>query len=469
MSIGAGTSVHRTIPPHVVSRNHSAADTSATYAAIFAIRAGAGVSHAAASTYPQSTSAPSSGHRGAHDTKAFHYIAFIFRPSPALASVGGMTEELTIPAAMLPADGRFGSGPSKIRPEQVAALDAGSKYLLGTSHRQPPVKHLVASIKEGLAAFFSMPADYEIAFGNGGASAFWEVACASLINRRAAFGVYGSFSAKFAQSAAKAPFLEDPAVYDGEYGTCRLPEFTDGVDAYCWAHDETSTGVEAPIRRVPGSKEQGALTLIDATSAAGALPVDIRETDAYYFSPQKAFGSDGGLWVAALSPEAVERAASVERSATLDGARRWVPPFLSLTSAIANSRKDQTLNTPAVATLIMMENQVRWLNDNGGLQWATARCAKSASLLYSWAEHSDYAHPFVSDGSIRSRSVVTVDLDASVNASQVVALLRENGIVDTFAYRKLGRNQLRFGVFPSVEPSDVAALTQCIDYVVERL
>lgn len=380
-----------------------------------------------------------------------------------------MTIELTIPAALLPEDGRFGSGPSKIRSEQVDALAAAGRTLLGTSHRQPPVRHLVASIREGLAAFFSMPDDYEIALGNGGASAFWEVACASLINRRAAYGVYGSFSKKFAQSAAKAPFLEQPAIYEGEPGTCRLPEYTDGVDAYCWAHDETSTGVEAPIRRVPGSLEQGALTLIDATSAAGALKVDIRETDAYYFSPQKAFGSDGGLWVAVLSPAAVERAESVERSASLAGARRWVPPFLSLTTALTNSRKDQTLNTPAVATLVMMENQVRWLNDNGGMAWATARCAKSASILYSWAEQSDYATPFVKDPAIRSHSVVTVDLDDSINASQVVALLRDNGIYDTFAYRKLGRNQLRVGVFPSVEPSDVAALTQCVDYVVEHL
>ena len=380
-----------------------------------------------------------------------------------------MTIELTIPAALLPEDGRFGSGPSKIRSEQVDALAAAGRTLLGTSHRQPPVRHLVASIREGLAAFFSMPDDYEIALGNGGASAFWEVACASLINRRAAYGVYGSFSKKFAQSAAKAPFLEQPAIYEGEPGTCRLPEYTDGVDAYCWAHDETSTGVEAPIRRVPGSLEQGALTLIDATSAAGALKVDVRETDAYYFSPQKAFGSDGGLWVAVLSPAAVERAESVERSASLDGARRWVPPFLSLTTALTNSRKDQTLNTPAVATLVMMENQVRWLNDNGGMAWATARCAKSASILYSWAEQSDYATPFVKDPAIRSHSVVTVDLDDSINASQVVALLRDNGIYDTFAYRKLGRNQLRVGVFPSVEPSDVAALTQCVDYVVEHL
>lgn len=380
-----------------------------------------------------------------------------------------MTETVIIPDAMKPSDGRFGSGPSKIRAEQIAALDAGATTLLGTSHRQTPVKRLVASIREGLADFFSLPDGYEIALGNGGASAFWEIACASLIERRAAFGTYGSFSAKFAASAKNAPFLEDPAVFEGEPGTYRLPEFTEGADAYCWAHNETSTGVAAPVHRVPGTQEAGALTLIDATSGAGALPVDISQTDVYYFSPQKAFGSDGGLWFAVLSPAAIDRAAQVESSAKLAGAHRWVPPFLSLTKALENSRKDQTLNTPAVATLVMMENQVRWLNGNGGLDWATARCAKSASLLYSWAERCAYAHPFVSDPAARSTAVVTIDLDENVPASQVLAVLRENGIVDVSGYRKLGRNQLRVGVFPSVEPADVAALTHCVDYAVEHM
>ncbi|MEQ6137545.1 phosphoserine transaminase [Bifidobacterium breve] len=376
---------------------------------------------------------------------------------------------VNIPASLKPSDGRFGSGPSKIRTEQIAALDAGATTLLGTSHRQTPVKQLVGSIRKGLTEFFHLPEGYEIALGNGGASAFWEIACASLITRRAAFGTYGSFSAKFAASAANAPFLEDPVLFAGKPGTYRLPELTEGVDTYCWAHNETSTGVAAPIRRVPGSLESGALTVIDGTSAAGALPVDISQTDVYYFSPQKAFGSDGGLWMAALSPAAIDRAAGVESSAHLEGARRWVPPFLSLTNALNNSRKDQTLNTPAVATLIMMENQVRWLNNNGGLDWATARCAKSASILYSWAERSDYAQPFVSDPEARSSAVVTIDLDEQVPASQVLAILRENGIVDCAGYRKLGRNQLRVGVFPSVEPSDVTALTACIDYVVEHM
>ncbi|WP_055427626.1 phosphoserine transaminase [Bifidobacterium aesculapii] len=380
-----------------------------------------------------------------------------------------MTNSVNIPKNLLPEDGRFGSGPSKIRPEQVAALDAGATTLLGTSHRQTPVRQLVGSIREGLASFFHVPDGYEIALGNGGASCFWEIACATLITRQAAFGAYGSFSAKFAASAAAAPFLEDPVVFKGETGTYRLPERTDGVDTYCWAHNETSTGVAAPVRRVEGSLDQGAITLVDGTSAAGALPVDVSQTDAYYFSPQKAFGSDGGLWVAVLSPAAIERAARVESNAGLPGVCRWIPPFLSLTKALENSRKDQTLNTPAVATLIMMENQVRWLNDNGGMDWAAARCAKSASVLYSWAERSDYAHPFVTDEGARSHSVVTIDLDDAIPASEVVAALRENGIVDTSGYRKLGRNQLRVGVFPSVEPADVAALTQCIDYVVEHL
>ncbi|NEG89688.1 phosphoserine transaminase [Bifidobacterium aerophilum] len=380
-----------------------------------------------------------------------------------------MSNTIAIPQSMLPEDGRFGSGPSKIRGEQVDALAAGATTLLGTSHRQTPVRQVVASIREGLASFFRLPEGYEIALGNGGASAFWDMACASLIARRAAFGTYGSFSAKFAASAASAPFLESPVIFEGDPGTYRLPEYVDGVDAYCWAHNETSTGVAAPVRRVAGSLGQGALTLVDGTSAAGALPVDVSQTDAYYFSPQKAFGSDGGLWVAVLSPAAIERAASVEQGAKLDGARRWVPPFLSLTSAVANSRKDQTLNTPAVATLIMLENQVRWLNDNGGLDWASARCARSASILYDWAERSAYANPFVTDPGARSHSVVTIDLDDAIDANRVVSALRDNGIVDTSGYRKLGRNQLRIGVFPSVEPSDVTALTQCVDYVVERL
>ncbi|MBW3083622.1 phosphoserine transaminase [Bifidobacterium phasiani] len=380
-----------------------------------------------------------------------------------------MSNTVVIPPSMLPEDGRFGSGPSKIRPDQVHALEAGATTILGTSHRQTPVKQLVGSIREGLASFFAVPDGYEVVLGNGGATAFWDIACASLITRQAAFGVYGSFSAKAAASTKSAPFLEDPVVYEAEPGSCRLPEPTEYVDAYCWAHNETSTGVAAPVRRIEGSREQGALTIVDGTSAAGALRVDIAQTDAYYFSPQKAFGSDGGLWLAILSPDAVARAYGIEKSTGLEGARRWIPPFLSLKSAIENSRKDQTLNTPAIATLVMLEEQVRWLNNNGGMAWATARCDKSASLLYRWAERSEYARPFVDDPACRSHAVVTIDIDDSINAKQITAALRENGIVDTSGYRKLGRNQLRIGVFPSVEPADVIALTECIDYVVERL
>lgn len=376
---------------------------------------------------------------------------------------------ITIPPSMLPEDGRFGSGPSKIRPEQVQALDAGASTVLGTSHRQSTIKQIVGSIRAGLAEFLRIPDDYEIVLGNGGATAFWDMACASLITRRAAFGVYGSFSAKFADSAASAPFLEDPVVYRCEPGGCRLPEYTEYVDAYCWAHNETSTGVAAPVHRIAGSLEQGALTIVDATSAAGALPVDISQTDVYYFSPQKAFGSDGGLWIAALSSAAIDRAYGIAQSTSLEGVLRWIPPFLSLKSAIENSRKDQTLNTPAIATLIMLNEQLQWLNNNGGMAWATARCAKNASLLYQWAEQSDYAHPFVADPALRSNAVVTIDLDDRINAKQVTAALRENGILDTSGYRKLGRNQLRVGVFPSVEPADVAALTNCVDYVVGQL
>ncbi|RSX54914.1 phosphoserine aminotransferase [Bifidobacterium dolichotidis] len=376
---------------------------------------------------------------------------------------------IQIPQSMLPEDGRFGSGPTKIRPAQMQALNDAFPHLLGTSHRQTPVKQLVASLRSGLSEFFSLPDGYEVVLGNGGASAFWEIICANLVTRKAACGVYGSFTKKLAQSIQTAPFLEDPVIYACDPGNYKLPEYTEHVDCYCWAHNETSTGVAAPVERVPGSTEQNALTLIDATSGAGALPVDIAQTDAYYFSPQKAFGAEGGLWVAILSPAAIDRAEHIQQGVGLAGSTRWIPPFLSLTSAIENSRKNQTLNTPALATLVLMENQVRYLNEQGGLQWATARCQRSASIIYDWAEQSDYASPFVTDPKARSQAVVTVDLDASVSDQAVLAALRDNGIVDVNSYRKLGRNQLRIGVFPSVEPDDVRALTKCIDYVVERL
>ena len=381
----------------------------------------------------------------------------------------GTNEGIRIPQNLLPHDGRFGSGPSKIRPDQIKALDDGGRTLLGTSHRKPPVRRLVASIRDGLRAFLRVPDGYEIALGNGGASAFWDIACACLINRKAAFGSYGSFSAKFATEAANTPFLDSPVLFSSQPGTYKLPLLTEGVDAYCWAHNETSTGVSAPVARVKGSAQQGALILIDGTSASGALPIDVAQTDAYYFSPQKAYGADGGLWFAVLSPEAIERAYAVESSSRRESSTRWVPSFLSLTTALENSRKEQTLNTPAVATLIMMENQIHWLNENGGLDWSTSRCRTSANILYDWADRSDYASPFVTDPGARSHSVVTIDLDPTIDASAVVSMLSDNGIKDTSGYRKLGRNQLRIGVFPSVEPSDVEALTNCVDYIVDRM
>lgn len=384
-------------------------------------------------------------------------------------SLGLMANSVTIPDSLLPLDGRFGSGPSKIRLEQMKALNDAGTTIMGTSHRQPPVKQLVASIRTGLRDFFALPDGYEVVLGNGGASAFWDIVSSCLVEHRAACGTYGSFSASFAKAMATAPFLEDPALYDSAPGTYRLPEYTDGVDAYCWAHNETSTGVAAPVRRVPGSEAQHALTIIDATSGAGALPVDITQTDVYYFSPQKAFGSEGGLWIAILSPAAIERVNALQDDAGGKNSSRWIPRFLSLKTAIDNSRNNQTLNTPSIATLILLENQIRWLNAQGGLSWATQRCAHSADLLYTWAQHSGYTSPFVQSPDARSHAVVTLEVDQTIDANEIIAQLRANGIVDTFGYRKLGLNLLRVGVFPSVDPADVEALTHCIDYVTEHL
>lgn len=341
--------------------------------------------------------------------------------------------------------------------------------ILGTSHRQAPVRDVVASIKDGLSDFFSLPDGYEVVFGNGGASAFWDVACSCLIEDTAAYGVFGEFGGKFATEAKIAPFLSEPVVFDSPYGTTRLPELTPDADVYAWPHNETSTGAATHIERIPGSKEAGALTLIDGTSAAGGLPVDISQTDAYYFSPQKAFGSDGGLWIAIVSPAAIERAEKIEKDAASGNSGRWIPTFLSFGTALRNSRKNQTYNTPAIATLVLMNEQIDWLNRNGGLDWSTKRCEKSAATLYTWAESSDFATPFVTNPDDRSNVVVSLDIDDSLVASDIVAGLRENGIVDTFAYRKLNRNQLRIGVFPSVEPEDVRALTVCIDETVAQL
>lgn len=367
--------------------------------------------------------------------------------------------DIVIPAELLPADGRFGSGPSKVRPEQVEAVSAGARTLLGTSHRQPPVKTLVHRIREGLTELFALPEGYEVALGNGGATAFWDLATFSLVRNRAAHGSFGEFGAKFAAATAAAPFLQDSLVTTAPPGSVALPEVADGVDVYAWPHNETSTGAMAPVRRLGGPE---ALTVVDATSAAGGVAVDVAATDVYYFSPQKAFASDGGLWLAVLSPAAIER---TERL----GRERWIPEFLSLPVALTNARADQTLNTPAVATLVMLAEQVDWLVARGGLAWAARRCATSAAVVYDWAEARAWAAPFVADPAHRSTTVATVDLADHVDARALVAALRANGVLDVFPYRKLGRNQVRVALFPAVDPADVAALTACVDHVVESL
>jgi phosphoserine aminotransferase len=359
-----------------------------------------------------------------------------------------------IPADLLPGDGRFGSGPSKVRPAQLAALQAAAA-VIGTSHRQPPVKALVGRVREGLASLFALPEGYEVVLGNGGATAFWDVAAFNLVQERAQHLVFGEFGAKFAEGVAAAPFLGAPSVLSAEPGSA--PDFEPGdFDVYATPHNETSTGVARPVRR-PAPE---GLHLVDATSAAGGLAVDVAETDVYYFAPQKCFASDGGLWVALMSPAAVERVAALKD--------RWKPAFLDLQTAIDNSRLDQTYNTPAVATLVLLADQVEWMNDNGGMAFTTSRTADSANRLYTWAEKSPYATPFVSEP-LRSHVVGTIDFSDEVDATAVAKALRANGVVDTEPYRKLGRNQLRIAMFPAIEPDDVEALTACIDHVVEHL
>ncbi len=370
--------------------------------------------------------------------------------------------QIRIPADLLPADGRFGSGPSKVRPAQVEALTAIGRTVLGTSHRQAPVKNLVKAVREGLATFFDLPDGYEVVLGNGGATAFWDIAAFGLVRDRAQHLSFGEFSSKFATVTRNAPFLGEPTVITSEPGTRPDPRAEAGIDVYAWAHNETSTGVMAPVKRVEGADDD-ALLLVDATSGAGGLPVDVAEADVYYFAPQKSFASDGGLWLALFSPAALARVEEVS------GSGRWVPDFFSLPTAIDNSRKDQTYNTPAVATLAMLADQVRWLNDNGGLQWATDRTADSSGRLYSWAEATEYTTPYVADPSHRSRVVATIDFDDAVDAAAVASTLRANGVVDVEPYRKLGRNQLRVACFPAVEPDDVSALIASVEYVVDRL
>ncbi|MCV7254249.1 phosphoserine transaminase [Mycolicibacterium fluoranthenivorans] len=366
--------------------------------------------------------------------------------------------ELTIPADIKPNDGRFGCGPSKVRPEQLAALAAAGD-LFGTSHRQAPVKNLVGRVRDGLRQLFALPDGYEVILGNGGSTAFWDAAAFGLVDKKSLHLTYGEFSSKFASCVAKNPFVGDPIIIKTEAGTAPEPTSDPSVDVVAWAHNETSTGVAVPVQRPAGD----ALVVIDATSAAGGLPVDIADTDAYYFAPQKNFAGDGGLWIAVLSPAALAR---IEAIAATD---RWVPDFLSLPIAVENSLKNQTYNTPAIGTLILLAEQIDWLLGNGGLDWAVKRTADSSQRLYSWAESSAFATPFVADPALRSQVVGTIDFSDSVDAAAVAKVLRANGIVDTEPYRKLGRNQLRVAMFPAVEPDDISALTACVDWVVEKL
>jgi phosphoserine aminotransferase len=372
-----------------------------------------------------------------------------------------MTDALQIPADLLPRDGRFGAGPSKIQTAHLDALAATGSSLMGTSHRQAPVRDLVGRVRTGLAELFSLPEGYQVVLGNGGATAFWDVATFGLIRERSQHLSFGEFSSKFAKAAQAAPWLQEPSVIASEPGTRPEPAAESGVDAYAWAQNETSTAVMAPVVRPEGA-DDGALVLIDATSGAGGLPVDLRESDVYYFAPQKCFASDGGLWIAIMSPAALDRAAEIAASG------RHVPAFFDLPTAIENASKNQTYNTPSVATLFLMAEQLDWMNAAGGLDAMVARTTVSSDLLYAWAEKSPYAFPYVSDPDHRSLVIGTIDFEDSVDAAAIAATLRANGIVDTEPYRKLGRNQLRIAMYPAVDPSDVEALTACIDYVVDH-
>jgi phosphoserine aminotransferase len=369
--------------------------------------------------------------------------------------------QIVLPDEIKPRDGRFGCGPSKVRPEALASLAGAGVAVLGTSHRQAPVKDLVHRVRSGLSALFSLPDGYEVVLGNGGATAFWDAAAYGLVRERSEHLAFGEFGSKFAGVTAGAPFLGAPVVVKADPGSAPAVRPEPGVDAYAWPHNETSTGVMAPVIRPTGT-DQGALVLVDATSGAGGLPVDVSQADVYYFAPQKCFGSDGGLWLGLFSPAALERVAEIA------GSGRWIPPSLDLATALDNSTKDQTYNTPAVATLWLLADQIEWINSHGGLDWAVSRTSDSSNRLYTWAEKSPYATPFVTDPRLRSLVVGTVDFADSVDAAAVAKVLRANGIVDTEPYRKLGRNQLRIAMFPAIEPDDVEALTRCIEYVVER-
>jgi phosphoserine aminotransferase len=366
---------------------------------------------------------------------------------------------LTLPAELLPKDGRFGSGPSKVRPEQVEYLASLATTVLGTSHRQAPVKNLVGAVREGISELFSLPDGYEVILGNGGSTAFWDIAAFGLVRERAQHLSFGEFSSKFASVTSNAPFLGDSTVIKAEPGSLAAPVAEAGVDVYAWPHNETSTGVMAPVQRVQGA-DQDALVLIDATSGAGGLPVDITESDVYYFGPQKCFAADGGLWLAAFSPAALARVEEIAATG------RWVPDFFSLPTAIDNSRKNQTYNTPAVGTLALLKAQLEWLNGQGGLEWAVKRTADSSGRLYDWAERTAYTTPYVANPEHRSQVVTTIDFADDVDASAIAKTLRANGVVDVEPYRKLGRNQLRVATFPAVEPDDVSALIACVEHIV---
>jgi phosphoserine aminotransferase len=368
--------------------------------------------------------------------------------------------EIVIPDDIKPADGRFGCGPSKVRPEQLAALQESGATYMGTSHRQKPVKSLVARVREGLSQLFSLPEGYEVLLSNGGTTAFWDTAAFGLVRNRSQHVTFGEFSSKFAKVTKGAPWLDDPSVISSDPGTHPQPRTEEGVDVYALTHNETSTGVAMPIKRVG---EPGDLVLVDATSGAGGLPVDVSECDVYYFAPQKCFAADGGLWTGLFSPAALARIEEIAASG------RYVPEFFSLPTIVDNSGKDQTYNTPAVATLLLFAEQIEWMLEQGGLAWTTGRTADSSQRLYTWADKSSYATPFVTDPAQRSQVVGTIDFSDDVDAAAVAKTLRANGIVDTEPYRKLGRNQLRIGMFPAIDPADVEALTACVDHVVERL
>lgn len=370
-------------------------------------------------------------------------------------------KKIVIPDAIKPKDGRFGCGPSKVRHEALASLPSEAEGIIGTSHRQKGVKDVVARIREGLGSLFSLPEGYEVVLGNGGSTAFWDIATFGLIEKKSQHLSFGEFSSKFASAAKAAPFLEDPTVISSEPGSHPLPIVEAGIDLYALTHNETSTGVAMPIMRPKGS--DGALVVVDATSAAGGLAVTATEFDTYYFAPQKSFASDGGLWLALMSPAAIERAERIKASG------RWTPAFFDLTIAIENSRLDQTYNTPAVLTLWLLAQQIEWMNDNGGLKFAAGRSAESAAHIYGWAERNPLTTPFVTDPAMRSKVVATINFDESIDALQIAKTLRANGIVDTEPYRKLGKNQLRVGMFPAIDPADIQALTASIDYVVEEM